>query len=94
MIWNEFLTELAKGGLIKRNDDFSFSGDFGKITEFGETTEIAGFYSSYDNFFFDLIGRTNKYGNNAQTQIVSGSGDKFASDRLFIKIIFSDIEVG
>lgn len=94
MKWNTFLKTLEDGGLIKSNDDFIFKSNFGNVTEYGPTLKIEGFYHSEDNFFFNFIGQLKKYGNSAQLQITSHeNSDKYNDDKLFIKIIFSEMEL-
>jgi ABC-type glycerol-3-phosphate transport system substrate-binding protein len=88
--WNEFFQLLEKNNLFSKNVDFTFKGDFGHITEFGPTYEIAGFYSGPKNFYFNLFGTKQ----NAQVQITSSQkNDEYTSHKLFLKMIFSDINI-
>lgn len=88
--WNQFFKFLDDNNLFMQNVDFSFKNDFDNITPYGPTKKIMGFYHSPDNFYFHFIG--NKPG--VQVQITPGSNfDKYISNQLFIKIIFSEKEI-
>lgn len=93
MDWAEFFSILEKSGMfsIPEGVDFSFRGGFGNITEFGKTTSIEGYYHSPKNFYFDL--HRDGEGNTSQTQITSSEKNKYTSEKLFIKMIFSNIEI-